>query len=160
MCKWPCLRRITAQQEILEEKNFLPILSRSLPGPTDCHSFYLLGVKGVTFQKCEFTTLCYAPAWQCDGSNDCGDFSDERNCPGQTHSVTRAHTNAHINTTCILYPKYVIFISEMDTSVTEKRKLRCPVNFFACPSGRCIPMSWTCDKENDCENGTDETHCG
>lgn len=42
----------------------------------------------------------------------------------------------------------------------EKRKLRCPVNFFACPSGRCIPMSWTCDKENDCENGTDETHCG
>lgn len=21
-------------------------------------------------------------------------------------------------------------------------------------------MSWTCDKENDCENGTDETHCG
>lgn len=21
-------------------------------------------------------------------------------------------------------------------------------------------MSWTCDKENDCENGADETHCG
>lgn len=34
------------------------------------------------------------------------------------------------------------------------------MNFFACPSGRCIPMSWTCDKENDCENGADETHCG
>ncbi|XP_035377067.1 low-density lipoprotein receptor-related protein 1 isoform X2 [Electrophorus electricus] len=90
--------------------------------PTDCSSFYLLGVKGVTFQRCEFTTLCYAPSWQCDGSNDCGDFSDERNCP-------------------------------------EKRKQKCPVNFFACPSGRCIPMSWTCDKENDCEYGTDETHC-
>lgn len=42
----------------------------------------------------------------------------------------------------------------------DKRKLKCPVNFFACPSGRCIPMSWTCDKENDCENGADETHCG
>lgn len=45
-------------------------------------------------------------------------------------------------------------------SLTDKRKLKCPVNFFACPSGRCIPMSWTCDKENDCENGADETHCG
>lgn len=21
-------------------------------------------------------------------------------------------------------------------------------------------MSWTCDKENDCENGADEMHCG
>lgn len=45
-------------------------------------------------------------------------------------------------------------------SLADKRKLKCPVNFFACPSGRCIPMSWTCDKENDCENGADETHCG
>lgn len=39
-------------------------------------------------------------------------------------------------------------------------KAKCPTPFFACPSGRCIPMSWTCDKENDCENGADEAHCG
>lgn len=45
-------------------------------------------------------------------------------------------------------------------SRADKKKLKCPVNFFTCPSGRCIPMSWTCDKENDCENGADETHCG
>lgn len=51
---------------------------------TDCPSYFHLGVKGVTFQKCEFTTLCYAPSWLCDGANDCGDFSDERNCPGNS----------------------------------------------------------------------------
>uniref|UniRef100_A0A3B3DWZ7 EGF-like domain-containing protein n=1 Tax=Oryzias melastigma TaxID=30732 RepID=A0A3B3DWZ7_ORYME len=39
-------------------------------------------------------------------------------------------------------------------------RTKCPTPFFSCPSGRCIPMSWTCDKENDCENGEDEAHCG
>ncbi|KAG7252793.1 hypothetical protein CRUP_036554, partial [Coryphaenoides rupestris] len=79
---------------------------------TDCSSYFRLGVKGMTFQKCEFTTLCFAPSWQCDGANDCGDFSDERNCP-------------------------------------DSRKAKCSAPYFFCPSGRCIPMSWTCDKEND-----------
>lgn len=55
-----------------------------LAAATDCSSYFKLGVKGTTFQKCEHTSLCYASSWVCDGANDCGDYSDERNCPGES----------------------------------------------------------------------------
>ena len=35
------------------------------------------------------------------------------------------------------------------------------MNFFACPSGRCIPISWTCDLDDDCGDRSDEPDsCG
>ncbi|KAL3875680.1 hypothetical protein ACJMK2_033608, partial [Sinanodonta woodiana] len=35
--------------------------------------------------RCENGHGCLNPRWQCDGENDCGDNSDEKNCPPQCH---------------------------------------------------------------------------
>ena len=32
----------------------------------------------------------------------------------------------------------------------------CEENEFECHPGKCIPDTWKCDNEEDCENGVDE----
>lgn len=37
----------------------------------------------------------------------------------------------------------------------------CSPNQFSCASGRCIPISWTCDLDDDCGDRSDESaSCG
>ena len=32
----------------------------------------------------------------------------------------------------------------------------CDIESFNCRNGRCVPMSWMCDGDNDCADNSDE----
>ena len=36
----------------------------------------------------------------------------------------------------------------------------CSDNEHACGNGQCIPKRWLCDRDKDCEDGSDERGCG
>lgn len=36
----------------------------------------------------------------------------------------------------------------------------CAENEHACGNGHCIPMRWRCDRDKDCNDGSDERNCG
>ena len=35
----------------------------------------------------------------------------------------------------------------------------CSAEEFKCADGRCAPLSFKCDSENDCGDNSDELHC-
>ncbi|KAG7218254.1 hypothetical protein INR49_020502 [Caranx melampygus] len=127
------------------------------PAATDCSSYFHLGVKGMTFQKCEFTTLCFAPSWQCDGANDCGDFSDERNCPGSGKTKCPTPFFACPSGRCIPMSWTCDKENDCENGADEAHCDKfCSASQFECTNHRCIPSRWVCDGADDCGDSSDE----
>lgn len=73
--------------------------------------------------------------WLCDGDDDCGDGSDERNCGN--------------------------YYSSFERFLEAKRpgELCQPTEFRCNDNRQCIPRSFQCDGTNDCHDGSDEVGC-
>lgn len=103
--------------------------------------------------KCK-NNRCIPLRWLCDGDNDCGNDEDESNT---TCSGTRSSEGGPPWEVGFLCPSP----RRMTAALFALSARTCPPNQYSCASGRCIPISWTCDLDDDCGDRSDEpASCG
>ena len=85
---------------------------------------------------------CIPVLWQCDGEPECPDGLDEWD---------------HLCSEFLIHIKIGLF---SQTYNLPEEKARCTNDHYRCDiDGTCIPSSWLCDDQNDCEDGSDEIEC-
>ncbi|XP_035241564.1 sortilin-related receptor-like [Anguilla anguilla] len=133
-----------------------------------CPTGYLL--RNNTCVKTEHTCLpnqyrcangkCISSIWKCDSDNDCGDMSDELECP-TTSCDPAVQFRCVVSGSCIPLAFRCDHEDDCGDNSDEEHceSHQCGQGEFTCARGVCIRDAWRCDGDNDCRDWSDEVNC-
>ncbi|XP_045139064.1 low-density lipoprotein receptor-related protein 8-like isoform X2 [Portunus trituberculatus] len=145
--------------------------SPTIPPPTTTITTTTTTCSENQFQ-CANSGKCVPDSWLCDGDKDCEDASDEEDCPRicQADEFRCKSDGVCVPGTYQCDDKVdcddgsdeddCVPITPPPTTTTTTSTTVCSSDQFQCVfSGKCVSISWLCDDEEDCPDGSDEANC-